>query len=76
MVQKEQSNFLLGQKKAVVRPLHHSLGFDRPIPSKFSQAVEDKKLEDKKWRMWVVTDARWPIIKKKIIEALYPIHID
>jgi hypothetical protein len=32
-----------GRKKAVARPLHHSLGFDRPIPSKFSQAVTDQK---------------------------------
>lgn len=38
----------------MARPLHHSLGFDRPIPSKFSQAVADQKQEDKKWRMWVV----------------------
>ena len=54
MVQKEQrvlSHYLLGQKKAVARTLHYSLGFDRPIPSKFSQ---DQKKEDKKWRMWVV----------------------
>lgn len=31
-----------------------TVAFDRPVPSKFSQTVADQKLEDKKWRMWVV----------------------
>lgn len=50
MVQKEQSNYLLGGAEGGTTVA----SFAGPIPSKFSQAVADQKLEDKKWRMWVV----------------------
>lgn len=52
MVQKEQrvqSHYLLEQMKAVARPLHLTDRFRRSF-----QTVADQKLEDKKWRMWVV----------------------
>ncbi|GJT24932.1 hypothetical protein Tco_0894869 [Tanacetum coccineum] len=38
-------------EKAMARPLHLSLGFDRPFLSKCSQSVADQNQEDKNWRI-------------------------